>query len=377
MTLDWSKIMAKDGNKEGIVELWGHEFTLTKNGLDEAQIVSFVNELINDRDHLLQRAEHLATLTKLAEKTVVEADKLAEEIKEEAAEQTKAETAAMIAQAEEQAQQMSEEKQAEIINTATEEAKIIKTNAEREAELLIERERERIQHELSDVTQQLYQELLSQLKNLKQQVTALEVEFEHKFSQTVEQASMITIEKEPPPAQGLATNKQASNITTSTNLEVSSELVEDKSAESQKLPQTIDQTTTSKMDKKSSLSDDSQAEFTYSDVVELEIMPPIDVKHIMGIMRYLDSLKEIENTELIPLTDRPSIIVSLHEPLHLIEILKTLPEVAEVKEVTDEEAAITNAEGRRKKIRITLAGDSALDESLEKLDSEIPHTLSS
>jgi len=72
--------VAKNGGKENIVELWGHEFSLARNGLDEAQVVPFVNELISERDLLLQRVEHLSTLTKLAEKTIVEADRLAEEI---------------------------------------------------------------------------------------------------------------------------------------------------------------------------------------------------------------------------------------------------------------------------------------------------------
>jgi len=337
--------MAKNGSKEGMVELWGREFNLAKNGLDEAQIVSFVNELISERDQLIRRAEHLSTLTKLAEKTVVEADKLAEEIKKETAEQTRAETTAIIAKAEEQARQIIEEKRTEIITIATKEAEAIKASAEREAGLLMEHEREKIQPELKDMAQQLYRELLSQLESLKQQVTALEVDFEHKLSQPAEQASIVTMENEPSSVQVPATIQQAS-----------------------------------KVEEKAPLSADSQDKPTYNDEVELEILPPIDVKQIMGIMRYLDSLAEIENTELIPLTDRPLIIVSLREPMHLIEILRTLPEVDEAKEVADEEiTAVTDAdaEGMRRKIRITLSGSSVLDEAKERLGSEVFHTLPS
>jgi len=376
----WSTIMAKNGNKEGMVELWGREFNLAKNGLDETQIVSFVNELMSERDQLIQQAEHLAALTKLAEKTVVEADKLAEEIKQETAEQTEAETTAIIAKAEEQARQIIEEKRTEIITIVTKEAEAIKANAEREAGLLVERERERIQPELRDITQQLYRELLSQLKSLKQQVTALEVEFEHKLSQPAEQTSIVTMEKEAPSAQVPTTIQQASNITAIISSEVSLERAEDKSTESQQPTQTIDQANTSELEEEAPLSVDSQAELIYNDEVELEILPPIDVKQIMGIMRYLDSLSEIKNTELIPVIDRPLIIVSLREPMHLIEILRTLPEVGEAKEVTDEEnTAVTDAdaEGRRRKIRITLSGNSVLDEAKERLGSEVSPTLSS
>jgi len=376
----WSTIMAKNGNKEGMVELWGREFNLAKNGLDETQIVSFVNELMSERDQLIQQAEHLAALTKLAEKTVVEADKLAEEIKQETAEQTEAETTAIIAKAEEQARQIIEEKRTEIITIVTKEAEAIKANAEREAGLLVERERERIQPELRDITQQLYRELLSQLKSLKQQVTALEVEFEHKLSQPAEQTSIVTMEKEAPSAQVPTTIQQASNITAIISSEVSLERAEDKSTESQQPTQTIDQANTSELEEEAPLSVDSQAELIYNDEVELEILPPIDVKQIMGIMRYLDSLSEIKNTELIPVIDRPLIIVSLREPMHLIEILRTLPEVDEAKEVSDEENTAVidaDAEGRRRKIRITLSGNSVLDEAKERLGSEVSPTLSS
>jgi len=120
---------------------------------------------------------------------------------------------------------------------------------------------------------------------------------------------------------------------------------------------------------------DSQDKPIYEKEVELEILPPLDIKQIMGIMRYLDSLAEVENTELIPLTDRPLIVVSLCEPVHLIELLKTLPEVEEVKEVTDEEVART--EGKRRKIQIMLSGNSTLDEAKEELNSEVYNTLSS
>jgi len=376
----WSTIMAKNGNKEGMVELWGREFNLAKNGLDEAQIVSFVNELMSERDQLMRQAEHLTALTKLAEKTVVEADKLAEEITKETAEQTEAETTAIIAKAEEQARQIIEEKRTEITTIATKEAEAIKANAKCEAELLVERERERIQPELRDITQQLYRELLSQLKSLKQQVTALEVEFEHKLSQPAEQASIVTMEKEAPSAQVPTTIQQASNITAIISSEVSLERAEDKSAESQQPTQTIDQANTSELEEKAPLSADSQAELIYNDEVELEILPPIDVKQIMGIMRYLDSLSEIKNTELIPVIDRPLIIVSLREPMHLIEILRTLPEVGEAKEVTNEGSTTVtdaDAEGRRRKIRITLSGNSVLDEAKERLGSEVSPTLSS
>jgi len=89
--------------KDDVVVLGGREFKRAKNGLDEAQVASFINELIDERDKLAQGQDHLASLNRLAERTIVEADKLAKQIKTEAAEQAKAASAAIVDKAKEQA----------------------------------------------------------------------------------------------------------------------------------------------------------------------------------------------------------------------------------------------------------------------------------
>ena len=96
---------------------------------------------------------------------------------------------------------------------------------------------------------------------------------------------------------------------------------------------------------------------------ELEILPPIDITKIMGIVTYLDSLPEIKNTELIPIADKPSILVFLHEPIPLIDMLNTLPEVAEVKEDTTDTAG---AEGKRRKVQIVLSEKTVSEEGKDQ-----------
>ena len=316
--------MKKNSDKGGFVELGGYEFRRAKNGLDEAQVASSINELISQRDKFKQHEEHLSSLTKLAEKTVAEADKLAEEIKTEAKDQAKAEASAIITKAEEQAQRISEEKRTEIINIATEQAEAIKTEAEREAELLLENQREKIQPELSNLAHQLYSHLLSELESLKQQVVGLEEEFEHELPHPAEETSTVTIEQD------------------------------ERRDEFVKLIQTEDRESTSEPD------------------WELEILPPIDITKIMGVVTYLDSLPEVESTEIIPETDRPSIIVFLREPINLIDVMRTLPEVAQVKEdMTDTAGANT----KPRKVQIVLKEKTVLDETKEKLNSEISDIL--
>ena len=304
--------MTKNSDNDGFVELGGYELRRVKNGLDEAQVASSINELISQRDKFRQDNEHLLSLTKLAEKTIHEADKLAKEIKTEAKDQAEAEASAIITKAEEQAQRVSEEKRTEIINIATEQAEAIKTEAEREAELLLERKEKSIQRELRDNVHRLYDQLISELESLKQQAAKLEVDFEDKLSQPSEETGTVSVEQDRSQDEFM-------------------EFIRDG----------VDQINTDKPE------------------WEVEILPPVDLNKIMEVLAHLDSLAEVEKTEIIPETDRPSIILFLREPVNLIGTLETLPEVAQVKgDATD----VLGANDKPRKVQIVLKGKTVPDE---------------
>jgi len=132
--------MGHNGNNgNGNFEIGDLEFRKVKDGYDETQVNSYINELIAHRDDLIHRTEHLSSLTALAERTVSEADKLAEEIKAKALDEAKAEAANIISQAEARAEQ-------------------------------IENEARRLQAEINDSANMLLGELLSGVENLKQKV---------------------------------------------------------------------------------------------------------------------------------------------------------------------------------------------------------------
>ncbi len=343
--------MEKNGNNKGLIELWGHEFKRSKSGLDEEQVASFVNELVSERDTLLKRQEHLASLSALAERTVAEADNVAKQIKEEADEQAKAEANAIMARAEEQVQQIIEEKRAEAIAVAEKEAEAIKADARRQADALLKERTRQVQLELRDTAQRLYGELLSQLESLKQQVTVLEAN----YGETI--ASFQPLRPDDP-----AVIEDENSLNAGTAAEISP------GAGSIILGEALE-TDTGELEKGVPVSAESQQMTEYGVEVKLEIMPPIDISKIMGIMTHLDSLPEVETTELVPLTDKPLIMVAMREPMQLIEILKTLPEVGQVQEVADGD------EGS--KVEITLSDNSAIDDLKERLNNQIPHSLSS
>ena len=354
--------MAKD-----VTELWGHKFEVVKNGLSEAQVVSFVNELMSEHEMLIQRQEHLSSLTKLAEKTVAEAEKLAEEIKKEAADKAKDEASKIVAEAEAQAQQSAEEERAEIMAKATKQAETIKANAERETELILDRQRKRIQPELKSMVQRVYDRLLSDLESLNKQAAAMGEEFERKLSQLAEEVGA--------PTEVLASVPQEDNLTRAPSSEAGVESISDTLDQLRQLMEEGEEQLRATSTSASSITDktsegeeealvlgDNQAPTTYKEKVELEFPSPANILQILEIDKYLETLSEVEATEIIPIAGKPVITVYLREPMQLIDTLGALPEVSQVKEETAGESTATGDgtedEGKLRKLQITLSGDT-------------------
>ena len=176
--------MEKNNNGNGNIELWGREFKRSKQGIDEKQIVSFVNDIIGERDTLLRRQEHLSSLTELAERMVSEADNISQKMKEEAVDKAKTEVDTIITQAEEQARQMFEDKKAEASAKANEEAESIKANARKQAEYTLNEQTMKVQSDFNEIAQLLFSEHVSQLETLKQQVNVAQADFEQRLSQS-------------------------------------------------------------------------------------------------------------------------------------------------------------------------------------------------
>jgi len=59
--------MSNNAKKDGAVVLGGREFKRVKNGLDEAQVASFIDELTKERDKLAQSQDHIASLNRLTD----------------------------------------------------------------------------------------------------------------------------------------------------------------------------------------------------------------------------------------------------------------------------------------------------------------------
>jgi hypothetical protein len=324
--------------KDDVIVLGGREFKRVKNGLDEAQVASFINELIKERDKLAQSQDHIASLNRLAERTIVEADKLAAQIKTEAAEQAKAESAAIIDKAKEQARQMAEKRITEAVELANEKANAIKAKAEEEAALLIENEKNKIRNELRNLVNQQFGYMLEELEHLKQQAAAVQADFGNKLSEPREEKSTVTVKIAGEGDAAAREIAKESKKTLDEHPEPS--LATDNTEKSSELSKLLQIEEQPELDKPQ---------------WEVEILPPFEIAKIMEVVSFLDQLPEVANTEMIvPQIDVPLILVFLRKPLNFVDVLKTISAVAYVEEVAPNTAA-TN--GKPRKVRIGFSGN--------------------
>jgi len=365
--------MNNTAKKDGVIVLGEREFKRVKNGLDEAQVASFIDEVIKERDKLAQSQDHIASLNRLAEMTVVEADRLATHVKTEAAEQAKAESTAIIDKTREQARQMMEKKIAEAVEIANEKANAIKAKAEEEAALLLENERNKIRGELRNLVNQQFGYMLEELESLKQRAAAVQADFGNKVSEPKEENSAVTVEPAEERDTLVAEEKDAAaaEITEESDTlvaeiaEESDTLVaeESKTPDEHPAPSRATDHIEKSLDLSKLLEIEDEADLSKPQW-EVEILPPLDIAKIMEVVAFLDQLPEVANTEMIvPQIDMPSILVFLRESMNFIDVLQTIPAVANVEEVTTDKAATNGEPGKGpRKVRISLLSGNTMSQ---------------
>ncbi|MBE0479829.1 MAG: hypothetical protein IBX68_02500 [Dehalococcoidia bacterium] len=166
--------------------LWRQKFKRVKDGLDEEQVFSSMNSLIEQNSQLTARLEHLDSLTKLAENTVIEADRLATAIRQEIEQNAREQAASTVAEAEEkaagivaganQAKEAAERAIAEGREKARLDAESVvakaRTEAEAEKERILAEARQTGDAILQEETEKAEQQAEMMLKAAEEQATA-------------------------------------------------------------------------------------------------------------------------------------------------------------------------------------------------------------
>jgi vacuolar-type H+-ATPase subunit H len=126
-------------------------FKKVKNGLDEAEVFSFVGGLIDQNNALATKLENLDLLKKLAESNVIQAEQLAETIKKEAEKAATFKAASIITSAEEQAKSEADRLIAESRQRADESANTMLTSAQRQAKEIVKAAETQAQQQAAEI----------------------------------------------------------------------------------------------------------------------------------------------------------------------------------------------------------------------------------
>jgi len=288
---------------DDVMQIGERFFRITKYGLFYEEVRSYIQELINQRDALLKRQEHMAALTELAEKTVIEANNLSQLMMKRSAEQAKADSDNILVKAEQNVQQMIEAKTAEAKATAEIEAKAIKTEAWHQANLIRREQIDFIRREAASLAQKLQNDLLANIDEIKKYLLSIGTRFE-----------TVTMDN-----NGIS-------------LTVTKKVNEDTAAEKGMLLNRIPW-------------------------LEVEVLPPQDIEKIMDLISRLESLPEVKTTDLLPEIPNPLIRIFLNEPSPLAELLRTMPQIEQVTEMSDTTEFVDQNKQKRERIQVVLAKD--------------------
>jgi len=77
-------------NGENVINIGSRSFRKIKFGLAEEEVRDYIGELVNQRDALVKRQEHLRGLNELAQKTVIDANNMSRAMLKKSIDQAKA-----------------------------------------------------------------------------------------------------------------------------------------------------------------------------------------------------------------------------------------------------------------------------------------------
>ncbi len=338
--------MGDKETKEGTIELWGNTFKKVESGLDVDEVNEYIKKIVSERDKLINRQEHLAALAELAEKTVTEADKMAERIKEEAKVQAEEEAKGILEEAEKQAQQIVDEKTSEVVENAQKDIEAMKLEASESSQRLLKENIEKLQINIMDVIDETFKEMMTQAESLHKDINkGGEVKNKASSDNDGDDNGEATNYKDEAGDNGNIPAKDERNV----NVEVQ------------------DTTETEEIEEEQFVSKTDWWATENQEWIVVEFLPPRDQDGIEEIEKYINGLSEVSTTEIVTMVDKTWIKVLINKENDLIKKLNKLPEIQQVYEVEGDEF---------RKIGVELDLTSSIDMSRSKLNRNFSNILS-
>jgi hypothetical protein len=150
-------------------QLWEREFDIVKEGLDEKQVIAFIDNLITQ--YKASQQASAASLRSLIQKAVADAEQIADSIKMRARVEAEDEAALIVSQAKQEAEEIKRRTEIEtqieveeILSSSNRKAEITEVEAKQKALLFLLRAKEEIEHELREEYKNAHSRLSSSLQ---------------------------------------------------------------------------------------------------------------------------------------------------------------------------------------------------------------------
>ena len=383
--------------------LWGKKFKTVKEGLDEGQVVAFVNNLLDQ--HRASQQASADSLRSLLKTAVTDAEQLAASLKTKAQAEAEAEAAEIITQAKQEdheikrraeivAQKEAEDilsaankKAEDILSVVNRKAEITEVEARQNALLFLLRAREEIEKEVREEYKNAHARLSSSLQDLVDEGQKIEVELKSKRAQLWgnknfelqehEAILLKTSEEVAPPPETLATEERIEQPVQLQEEEVSEEKTEEPTPLQEKatVSEPAEEVTEEPLgqhppeeipvreETNSTQLKPGDSQTLYTGEVELAIAIPVELKMVSKLYNYLQTIPDIKILRTTGSWDRgTTITVVADKPIPLISIISKIPGVEVISEVPQQDSSVKKASSSRlkaggkgvKRIKLTL-----------------------
>jgi len=360
--------------KQKTRQLWESEFNVIKEGLDEKQVVDFVNNLI--AQHRTSQQASADSLRSILKTAVTDAEQMAASIKMKAQAEAEAEATRIITQAKQEDQEIkrraeiaAQKEAEEILSVANKKAEITEVEAKQKALLFLLRAREEIEEEVRAEYKKACARLSSSLQDLVDEGQNIEVELKSKRAQLwgnknfelQEHEAMLlkTSEEVAPLPETLApeevieqpvqlqeevseeeTEQPAQLQAEATVSEPAEELTEEPLGQ-HPLEEILDEEETSSTQLKPG---DSQT--LYTGEVELAIAIPVELKMVSKFYNYLQTIPDMKILRTTGSWDRgTTITVVADKPIPLISKISEIPGVEVISELPQKDSSVKGTSG--------------------------------
>ena len=367
----------REEKKQENKQLWGRDFNVVRNGLDEEQVVSFVDELVKQR-----KASSSASFRSFLKTAVAEAGQITDSIKMRAQEEAEEGAASIIAQANQEAEEIrrraeaaAEKEVEDILSAGNRKAEITEEEAKQKTMLFLLRMREEMEAEIKGEYKKAYSQLFSSLQNLMGEGQNIETELKGKratlwesksFQLKEQEAALLSTSGEaaPPFETPAPTETEAKpDIVTEEKVEEPVQLQEEVTEEKVEEPVQLQEEVTisepvgvtveglleqrlpeERPEREETepglLEQDSQG--LYTGEVELAIDVPVDLKMISKLYNSLQTIPEVRILRTRGSANRGSTItVALGKPIPLISVISSkLPGVAVTPEPPEKDSFV-------------------------------------